>query len=388
MQRLRTAAEPLTVFALSRVTVWLLAVVSYALIDPVARLENVDFGWVTGIWAQWDGAWYLAIAEHGYDANPDRHPAFHPLYPLLTGALGRILGGHYVVAGIAVSLVAGAVAFVLLHRLAATRLDADGARRTLVYLAIFPGAVFLTAVYTESLFLALALAAFVAADRNRFAVAGVAAGFAMLTRMVGVALVPALLLLAWRSPERRRALLGVALAPLVFAIWPLLLELSIGEPFAFLTAAGEWGRELRPLGPIEGVARGVGHGAGGVAYLVTGNDGALWWPHSGDSLETALTAVVDGATVLVFGALAILAWRRFGAALGLYAVLVLAIPLTSFIPDNPLTGTLRYVLVCFPAFLVLGAAGRRAWLDRVVVVTSVVGLVIVTGRWAAGTWVA
>ena len=57
-------------------------------------------------------------------------------------------------AGVLLSLAACAGAFVLLYRLAAGRLGPDGARRTVLYLAIFPTALFLQAVYSESLYLA------------------------------------------------------------------------------------------------------------------------------------------------------------------------------------------------------------------------------------------
>ena len=41
----------------------------------------------------------------------------------------------------------------------------------MLYLGVFPTAVFLGAVYSESLYLALALGAFLAAERGRFAAA-------------------------------------------------------------------------------------------------------------------------------------------------------------------------------------------------------------------------
>src|SRR5207237_1380401 len=80
-------------------------------------------------------------------------------------------------------LAAALGAFLLLYHLAEDRLGADGAQRTVLYLAIFPMALFLQAVYSESLYLLLVLAAFLLAERARFAGAGVAAGLAILTRV-------------------------------------------------------------------------------------------------------------------------------------------------------------------------------------------------------------
>src|SRR5439155_5648667 len=174
-----------------------------------------ELGYATDVWARWDSVFFLRIAEHGYDKAA---AAFGPLYPGLVWLVGHILFGQYVLAGIVVSLAAALGSFVLLHRLAEERLGADGARRAVLYLAVFPMALFLQAVYSESLFLLLVLAAFALAERNRFAGAGLVAGLAILTRAAGLALLPALALLAWRHRERLRSLGGIALAVPVAAI--------------------------------------------------------------------------------------------------------------------------------------------------------------------------
>ena len=117
--------------------------------------------------------------------------AFYPLYPLTIAGLGRILGNHYVLAGLLISLAASLGAFFMLHRLAEERLGMDGARRAVLYLAVFPMSLFLVAVYSESLFLLLALGRF---PRSPSAAAGCRPGrwpaSPILTRIAGVALCP------------------------------------------------------------------------------------------------------------------------------------------------------------------------------------------------------
>ena len=162
-----------------------------------------DLGDVVDVWARWDSDWYIRIAQGWYDW-PSGTPAFFPLYPGLVGVLGRILDGHYVLAGVLLSLVAGTAAAVLLDRLAADRLGAGVADRTVVYFALFPTSLFLSAVYSESLFILLAIATFLAAERGRLGWAGVLTGLAILTRSQGIALLPALAWFVWRSPNRRR----------------------------------------------------------------------------------------------------------------------------------------------------------------------------------------
>ena len=98
---------------------------------------------------------------------------------------GTILGGHYILAGIIVSLAACAAAFVLLYQLGRQLLGEDGAYRAVLYLSLFPMALFLGAVYSESVYLTLSLASFLLALRGRFAFAAVAVGLAILTRSAG-----------------------------------------------------------------------------------------------------------------------------------------------------------------------------------------------------------
>ena len=107
-----------------------------------------DLGFATDVWARWDSYWFIEIARGGYDGR-EQAAAFYPLYPALLAGLGRVLLGHYVLAGIILSLLASAAAFVLLHDLTRRLLGVDGAFRTVLFLAIFPTSLFLSAVNIE-----------------------------------------------------------------------------------------------------------------------------------------------------------------------------------------------------------------------------------------------
>ena len=369
----------LPIFVWSRVAVWLAALFTLLVFVPdrhpeadrwdSPRLHELGDG--IDVWARWDSDWYLRIAEDGYAPAPSSTPAFFPLYPALVAALGRGLAGHYVLAGVLLSLAACLAAFALLHRLALPRLGPEGARRAVLYLALFPTSLFLQAVYAESLFLALVLAAFLLAERGRFAGAGVAAGLALLTRPVGIALLPALALLAWRAPERGRALAGLATALPVGAAYPLLLGLWIDEPFAFLRAQeGIWERHLSWAGPAGGLWEGA----------------AALFREEG-SRAVALN-VQQLAFTLLFLALAVLAWRRFGAAYGLFAALGLAIPLALPSERWPLLSLPRFGLVLFPLLLALAALGARRGVHETIVAVSALLLGVAVVQWALWQWVA
>jgi hypothetical protein len=333
------------------------------------RLHELGRG--IDVWARWDSDWYLRVAHGGYDGAPSSTPAFFPLYPGLVAVLGRLLLGNFILAGVLISLAAGAVAFVLLYRVARERLGLAGARRALLYLALFPTALFLQAVYSESLYLALVLAAFVLAERGRFLGAGVAAGLAMLTRPVGVALLPALAVLAWRTADRRRELLRLAISVPIAAAYPVLLSIWTQEPLGFLRAQdGIWQRELSWLGPLGGIWHGI---------TILFADRSLH--------DTAINLSQLGYTVLFLG-LAVVVWRRFGAPYGLFTAFSLAIPLSFPSERWPLLSMSRFGLVIFPLVLALAALGDRPRAHTAILGISIVLLSISVVQWSLWRFVA
>lgn len=306
------------------------------------------------------------------------------------GALGRVLLGHYVLAGVAISLAAALGAFVLLGRLAGERWGEAVADRTLVYLAVFPFSLFLGAVYSESIFLLGSVASFLLAERGRFLGAGVAAGLAWLTRPLGVALLPALALLAWRSPRRKEALAQLVAAPAVFALYPLYLWWKLDDPFAFLRAEGTWSRHLSPVGPLGGIWEGLRAGWAGVRQLASASDSTTYWAvvQDTDPDRAAAVNLTQLAFLVLFAGLTVVAWRSLGAPYGLFAAVSLAIPLSVPSERWPLLSIQRFGLVVFPLFVALAVLGSRPRVHTGVVVVSAVLLGVVSAQWALWQWVA
>jgi hypothetical protein len=368
----------LGVYLWSRAVIWAGAIFAFYWFEPnrhprAATWDSPlihDLGAFTDVWARWDSVFFMRIAEHGYD---QASAAFYPLYPALVALLGRVFFGHYVLAGIAISLAAALGAFALLYRLANERLGKNGAYRSVLYLAIFPMALFLQAVYSESLFLFLVLAAFVLAERGQFASAGVVTGLAILTRAAGIALVPALVVLAWRHRDRLRALAGLALALPVAAAYPLVLWQQIDDPWAFWDAQDLWHRHLSAAGPLGGIWEALTH-----------------WTPSDVGPQHAIAVNVEGLVALaLFLFLAVVAWRRFGAAYGLFAVVSLAIPLSYPSSRWPLLSLPRFGLVIFPLFLALASLTTgRPRVHNAVVACSALFLGIAVVQWALWQWVA
>jgi hypothetical protein len=388
----------LDLFVWSRGAIWAAAVFALLVFEPnrhprADRWDDPlahDLGYVTDVWARWDSSWFLRIADHGYGVAHGVAAAFYPLYPLTLAGLGRVFGGHYVVAGILISLAACLVSFLLLYRLAETRLGADGARRAVLYLAVFPMTLFLQAVYSESLYLALALGAFLLAERRRWLGAGVITGLALLTRIAGVALLPALVLIAWRSPDRRRALAGLAVAPVIFGAYPLYLQVAEGDGLAFARAQDFWDRHLSAAGPLGGIWEGLRAGWAGVQQLVSGSHTHRYWApvQDADPLRVAAVNLEALAFLGLFVALTIVAWRRFGAPYGLFCAVSLAIPLSVPSERWPLLSLPRFGLVLFPIFLALAAIGGRPRVHTAIVAVSSLLLGVAVTQWALWQWVA
>jgi Mannosyltransferase (PIG-V) len=368
----------LGIYVWSRAVTWLAALFAFYWFEPNRNPRAGmwdsplihDLGSFTDIWARWDSVFFVRIAEHGYD---NASAAFYPLYPGLVAALGRVFFGHYVLAGIVISLAAALGAFALLYRLAEERLGPDGAWRTVLYLAVFPTALFLQAVYSESLYLLLVLAAFVTAERGRFTAAGLLSGLAILTRATGIALLPALAVLAWRARDRPRAFAGLALALPVAALYPLLLWQQVDDPWAFWNAQDQWHRHLSHAGPFGGIWAALVH----------------WTPEHAD-FQHAIAVNVEGLVALVlFMFLAVVAWRRFGTPYGLFAALSLLIPLSYPSSRWPLLSLPRFGLVIFPLFLALAALTTgRPRAHVLLAATSALFLGVAIVQWALWQWVA
>ena len=168
-----------------------------------------------------DGQWYVQIAEQGYRIEPlyvnQRSINFFPLYPALIALLAPLVGAA--AAGLVISYAAGFGAVYLLYRLLRQDYSAVIAGDTVWYVLIFPTAVVLSAVYTESLFLCLAIGALYAGRQRHWGVAALLGALAALTRSVGGLILIPLVVQYWAMHEWKISALLRAGA--IFCIIPL-----------------------------------------------------------------------------------------------------------------------------------------------------------------------
>ena len=173
----------------------------------------------------WDGESYRAIAQNGYPSGPlDLTPgqpghlwAFLPGYPMLLRFAMYVIPDS-TTAGIVVSAICELVALWFLARLVMleTGGDRDTARYSAWLLVLYPYAVFLTAVYTESPFLAASIASLYFMRRGDYLRAGLLGAAASCIRVTGIVLVVAMLVdYGLRHRERIRADVAATLLPLL-----------------------------------------------------------------------------------------------------------------------------------------------------------------------------
>jgi hypothetical protein len=211
-----------------------LGVVAFLLRHGAYQRAHLSFGqWVIG----GDGAYYRAIAAHGYDHGLIQLTrfavfAFFPGYPAAIDSLAWLPGVSIASAGFAVTLLAGLAAAWGLATLG-SKLTGDS-RIGLIMVAIWavaPGSLALAREHSEALFCALAIWALVALVDRRWLTAGILvmlAGTVRSTAMALVAAVVAAVVLALiqtartgprigvrpRIGARRRPLAALLLAPL------------------------------------------------------------------------------------------------------------------------------------------------------------------------------
>lgn len=301
-------------------------------------------------WARWDSGWYWSIAQgYWHVAGNQSNVNFFPLYPWLTLALSLPLRAGlppeqaFFLAGMLVSNAAFLLACLGVWRLG-TDLAGPRAGAGAVWLfAAFPFSFFGSAVYSESLFVALAVWAFLLWRSGRPWSAAACAALAAVTRVPGFLVATALGIewlreRGWRPwpPDRKAA--ALALTPWALAGLLLFFFVRFGDPLVFRTTQEAfWGRPL-----------GLGNVVKDLAFI-----GQLVADHRfGHTLLVQVSYLCLVAAAVPLG---VWSWRRLGAGYGFYVLASLAL-----IAPVGLGSTGRYVFVLFPVTIAAAALLRRA----------------------------
>lgn len=346
-------------------------------------------------WKQWDAYWYTEIAHQGYWTW--QSTAFFPLYPLMIRLASLVVGQHWLLIAMGIASLAALGAFMGVGLLAANEQGGtQAATRAVRVFAAYPLAFFLTAPYTEGLFVALAAFTLLFARRWMWRWAALTAFLAALTRPTAVVL---LLPLVWELGRQHGwwRTLGATLGSLRQRGWASLADLR-ARARAWRARGRERLRTRRWSGALGW------HAAADAALLVIAIPagfglfmGYLWlrfghpllflhaqrlyWQRFNvplwDSIPMAIKqlaglpalsyyqarALVDYGPLVLFALMTLLMVRRQPFSFTLYIAgllyLTVASPMVGTRDPDMFQSAGRFLLAAVPIFLLLGKWTRR-----------------------------
>ena len=406
LARARIAQSPaldsaITLTASTRVAVLaagLLAVVTIGFSKPPSLMLSSDP--LTNLPARFDAGWYGDIALDGYDRDRNlgsqRNIAFFPAMPLLMRPLGALFGAYasgvprsramtrMLWAGVLISFVAFAVAVYYLVRLGADLVGIDAAARAALLFSTYPFAIFFSAPYTESIYLASAVGAIFHLRRAELVAAATWGALAGLSRPNGfLVTVPLAMLVVGRAGEASvpqggqasfpgvrekmpvplfTGLLVAAVPTLAMLAFTLYLREVTGVWFAWARSHEAWGRNLSgPAAIMSGYALLRDEGVGRVLML-----------KPFDAMNTIAGLFALAMLWPVF--------RRLGAALAVFV----AINLAPAVLSGGALSLGRVTSTLFPVFLALAiylsSRGTAAWAAAFAILQGLAAALFFTWR--------
>ena len=370
-------------FIATRLALIAITYVGYILLTaPKYSTTPVDSLALLTTWNHWDAANYTRIAQYGYQTHFDL--AFFPLFPFIITCISHVLGNwSYLLVGTLLSNGALLGVLFLLYKLAAQAIGEGAigeqiARRTVLYLCIFPTAFFFFAAYNESLFLLFLLGAFLALRQQRWWLAGLLGLFAALTRSAGILFVIPYLYEVWDTrhtaptfTKKLRRLLPIAFIPMGTLIYSVYCWIITGNPLTFVTIQDHSGRHL--TWPWVGLWQAI------TALLFVQPFGSANQAH----------LLLDLGSTLGFLVLTILGWRRLPTSYSLWTAVLLLYILLEPALDKPdiLLSNQRFVLEMFPAFITMAILGvhhprlHQALLVLFPALLATLSILFIMNRW-------
>ena len=346
------------IFALNRFN--LESDTAYTWINSEEFSQNQSWD-VVDLHARWDSFWYIDIAQNGYSykgVEQLSNIAFFPIYPALIKGLSFVTLGNLILSGWLLSTFFLLLALMYLFKLVKEFHSDLTPQLPIIFLLTFPTSFFLNAVYTESLFLFLSLAAFYYALKKNFVLASIFGLFASLTRITGILLfIP----LAWEYIHTygfRRIFsikfLSLLLVPLGTLSFFLYHYLKFGDLFLWLKVQAWWGR----------------------AFKINQGHFDLF------SNPAIVNLLMDVLFILVALVVVFFVFKKLRTSYGLYMLATLLVALG--------TGTTmsigRYLLVLFPIYILMSQINNKyiqqSWVLFSVLLLAMNIILFVNNYWA------
>ncbi len=358
---------------------YLLPVMKSNPIEPSVQL-NTQFPQLLWLmWRRFDAGFYIDIAEHGYWAASTLNTAsnwiFNPLYPLLISPFGQIFGGSddaFNIGAVLVSNVAGLIAITYLYLLVRREFNSKIASRTVFYLALFPTSFYLSAAFSESVFLACAVMCIYYARQHRWWLVGICGGLGSLARIQGLALLIPVIWEYWQVLSDRYAplpdmsamtlgekaqawvhsrIFGVLLAAKAFRNWLDLVAISL-IPFGLVPfliysqiETGDF------LASIHNHSVGWDRQISNPVKLVLSS---IIHPLAPNAMEWNFWAL-NMIMIFAFIGFTLWAFRSLPLIYALYTFVMMVMPLFT----GSIKSISRYYLIIFPAFMLLALWSSR-----------------------------
>ncbi len=317
-------------------------------------------------WAQWDGEAYITIAEKGYVTLADGRSLYNflPLYPLAIRMLGTLIN-DFGMAAFLLSNVFALIAAYFLFLLAELEFGKKVAKKTLVLLLLFPTAFFFSAVYSESLFLALAVSSFYFARKGDWTKAAAISWFLPFVRIVGLSMW-IVLAAEYLSQNNKISIKHLSKKDI------MLSSSILGVVLFFVYSYATTGNVLGYISQQNLWARTISS------------------PHV--ALINAVELLFRGPVLAAYSLwnLSVLAFlvftfyyslRHMRKSYSVYMFLIMILPLLS----STLEGFSRFILVCFPSFMILAKfLDDKKKLYVPVVLLSSLLLAVLTARFVTG----
>ena len=306
-------------------------------------------------WANFDGEHFLAIARDGY--KPLTY-FFFPLYPVLIRSLANLFGSAFVgyaFSGLIISNLSFFIGLIGLIRLVRLDYSDNIVRTTLFLILLFPTSFYFGSLYSESLFFALSVWTFYFARREQWLFVGTLGGLAAITRLVGIALFPALLAELYVLQNNKKiksgnlylvkSLCAILLIPITLLIYMLYIKTSTGDALDFLHNVGIYGQQrssnliLLPQVFYRYI------------FKILPNINYSYFPVVFTTWLEFLTAVIFSLLVVsgLLAAVGKLNKVRIRLSYAVYLLVAFLIPTLS----GSFSSLPRYVVILFPAFIIL-----------------------------------
>ncbi|HSC02010.1 MAG TPA: mannosyltransferase family protein [Solirubrobacteraceae bacterium] len=319
--------------------------------------------------SQWDGLWYRDLADHGYPnhvVHIQSTLGFFPLYPVVVWVVSHAFVvpiAHWqilstTVAGVIVAGLGGAIATVLVQRLAASWWGEQAARRAVLIFCLFPGSVVFSMVYAEGIMLPLAAGCLLALQRRRWVLAGVLAGLATAAEPQALVLVIVCAVsaaLEVRRTRTARPLIAPVLSTVGVGAFAIFLWAWTGSPFASLIAQRDGWSERTDVMALVHLAGQLG-------------DQISLHHFNHPTIDLNLVVGLGGAILLIV-LLGLVArnWREMSLEAILYTLGIAWLGMTSeYVPPMP-----RLLITAFPAVMVVARYVRGRAFTVLLIVNGV-----------------